>query len=145
MSQSSSEIAAQMSKIRARRDLRVRRLATQSERLTDWREHVRAAPLTSFVVSILGGVLLVRSFQHSRRKNGPISVGSSTTGLLNGRGDLQVRSPRRVLATATSFVLPILANVIRRQLIQAVSSKLATSQPSAESAHGHNSKVTNIH
>jgi hypothetical protein len=62
------ELQARMAAIRANRIKRIAELQIEANRLTDWREHVRSAPLVSVVGSAIVGFLAVKSFSSSSAK-----------------------------------------------------------------------------
>jgi hypothetical protein len=63
-----SELQARMAAIRANRIKRIAELQIEAHRLTDWREHVRSAPLVSVIGSAIVGFLAVKSLSSSSTK-----------------------------------------------------------------------------
>ncbi len=134
MNQPSSDIVNQMERIRAKRSRRLLHLAEQTERLTDWREHVRAAPLAAFVASVLGGAFITKSIFGGRRSSDQSTYHRfESSGPAPQRAAESPRTPSRsLLSTVSSFVFPLVAAVARQQLLRALAQ--GNSSPSSAGA-----------
>lgn len=59
MTQDAQEIQSQMQSIRSRSKLQKMQFADDSARMLDWKEHVRAMPVTALVASVVVGFTLL--------------------------------------------------------------------------------------
>lgn len=107
-----------MESIRQKRNLRLAELTEEKQRLTDWREYVRSAPLATVAGALVLGALassrLVDASRHQvpetpaqfRRSGSPSATRPSLMG--------------RVAGTVGSMALAIAMNTVKRQLASSV-------------------------
>lgn len=142
---SSAEIAKKMEETRAKRHQRLARLSQEAERLTDWREYVRAAPLTSFAASLLGGALIANGVFPSKPKEaGPYQENKdweAAIKALQGQPKPAKSLGRSLLSLTKGIVFPIVMTVVRRQITQAVAGQPLFSSASSRNHHDRQQSV----
>ncbi len=110
------QILARMQSLRAEGRRDVERLHEQAERVTDWKEHVRAQPMVAAAAASLLGFLVVRSALSSQRASTvpvqPLGA-SSSTGLLAFAGGLASNLGRQWL---THYVQRELGNIRTKKM-----------------------------
>ncbi len=109
-------IIESMERVRVKRVERLADLSHEAQRLTDWREHVRAAPLTAITASVLIGTLGVsKLLNRSRATREPLNTNSMSH--QDPAPAIKRRSAfENILGTVTTLAMPLLANAVQKQL-----------------------------
>lgn len=126
MSDPSENIIERMGRIRSRRSERVAEISSEAERLTDWKEYVRSAPMTAFMMSITIGAIGTRAlFGGSGNRVGSPdknSVASATHSSLAESSSAPSKGVvTKLLSTILSLAMPIIINTARSQISRTVS------------------------
>jgi hypothetical protein len=108
-------LQARMAVIRGKQQRRIAEVQTESERMIDWREHVKSAPLTALSISAIVGFLLMQSRQSTKVQ--PVVFSNHTS------PETAVRSERRghpllgmALSLASNFALTAGKRFVIQQL-----------------------------
>ncbi len=121
MSDDSEQIVAAMERIRRSKVKKLELLSEDSQRLTDWRQYARSAPVTSLAGAIVAGAIVGSRLadrtivERSLLPLQPTSASQPLPGL-----------PERVLGATISIAIPILKAAARQQLSAAFSSAIQT-------------------
>jgi hypothetical protein len=145
MNQSSAEIAKRMEQTRAKRSQRMARLSQETDRLTDWREYVRAAPLTSFAVSLLGGVMIANGiFQRTSQNSQSNQIEQKDWNFqaaMDGPRKPSKSLGRSLFSLTKGLLFPIVMTVVRQQITRAVAGQPIFSSASSRNEHDHKQSV----
>lgn len=125
MSQERNQLAHGMDRIRSKRIGRTIELQNEVERLADWREHVRSAPVAAFIGSIVIGAMGVRSVVTTMEKTRLASANSvAPTFQVAANATRQASAGKkpgaRVIDTIVSVLLPIAARAVQQQVVKAL-------------------------
>ncbi|XZE46509.1 hypothetical protein SH467x_001795 [Pirellulaceae bacterium SH467] len=135
-SNESTEIQQRMERLREQSRTHASEVVRQSQRMLDWKEHIRSAPVTTFAIGALAGFTLLY-----RRAGSTVATGSAvTTGVLPIRSSTVAASPppvtsaghsvrSMVLSMATSFLL----SSGKRALLRGLQTYLAQSHHGQQS------------
>ncbi len=118
------EIRQQMSEVRNRGTAHVRLLADRVEKLSDWREHVRAHPVPIALAAAVAAYWLVPS------KPRPSGTGTVASAKETGTDESPAKASTRASMTgaAMGFVGTLLANAIRNYISEQLNSLVSTSR-----------------
>lgn len=102
-----------MQKIRDRRSKRVGELQLEAQRLVDWKEYVRSAPVASVLGSVAAGFLAVNAFKQtlSKQQAPVLNPGQTPPVAVTGYN----------FQWAVSMLSPIVMNAARKYLMQTLS------------------------
>jgi hypothetical protein len=132
MKESSSDIVKQMERIRAKRPRRLTHLAEQTERLTDWREHVRATPVTAFLVSMVGGMLVAKGIfaEKKERFQQPATSASFFDNPFRSNEEPAkvTKAGKSLIGHVAGLGLSIGVALLRRQILNAIAGEKPQSQ-----------------
>ncbi|MDX1925873.1 MAG: hypothetical protein SFV81_05115 [Pirellulaceae bacterium] len=106
-----SAIVSRMRELRSTGQSDISRLHAQAERVTDWREHVRAQPVLTAVSSTVVGYMLVRALAGGP---GPTTVRHSATVQTAASSSAQLAKPASVSAGILSLAGGIALSVGRQ-------------------------------
>lgn len=125
MSREADSIVKRMDVVRSKRARRVASLTRESNRLTDWREHVRSAPLLTLAASIAVGALgasTLTAANASDETNPENSQDSLKTSINRPR---QRRSMATSVASAAwSFAMPLAVAFFKQQVSAALNNNI---------------------
>lgn len=104
-----------MAKIRAKRRRRLSELSHETERLTDWREYVKSAPIAAVAVSAVAGFALAGQVFSGSPKSGshPAASADQATPEKVQRGILQ-----SFAAGAVALAVPMVTMAVRRYAVE---------------------------
>jgi hypothetical protein len=138
MSPDSEQIVRSMERIRRSQASKLADLGEESQRLTDWREYARSAPIASLVGSLVIGALV-----GSRLAGQPSqSVQDSTPSQLN-TSQLNT-TPKtaatkglvgRLLGATLSIAIPMIKSAAKQQMASAVTSAIQSISESRRTHH----------
>ena len=112
-----SRIREQMAKVRNKQPQRVADLSIQADRLTDWREHVKAAPITALAVSIAAGFGVASTLLQSKRSKAPAPAPTPAA-------RASVPAKAGIAATVGSFILPYATRWAKQYVTNMVSAAM---------------------
>lgn len=118
MDSKTSGIITRMESVRGKRRERIAELSEESSRLTDWREHVRSAPLLTLAASVAVGAFGVATFA-----GGPTQSVSPKLGETNTSKSTTLA--RTAASTAFSIVMPMLTRYVKQRVATAVAGAVA--------------------
>ncbi len=119
-------IIESMEQVRVKRVERVAELSHEAQRLTDWREHVRAAPLAAVTVSVLTGFVGVSKLLKRSRGTRDRPTASSLPHPIRAPGLKRRSAFENALGTVTTLAMPLLANAFQKQLTAVLQSLTST-------------------
>lgn len=109
-------IIESMEKVRVKRVERLADLSHEAQRLIDWREHVRAAPLAAVTASVLIGTLGVSKLLN-RSSATRDTINTNSMSHQDPAPAFKRRSVfENILGTVTTLAMPLLANAVQKQL-----------------------------
>lgn len=112
-------LQSQMQKIRDKRAERVGDLQMEAQRLVDWKEYVRSAPVASLVGSVAAGFLVVSAFkQTASQPLPPMNQLAPPTNHLPSQASVVSRSN---FQWAVSMLLPIVTSAAKKHLMKSLS------------------------
>ena len=133
MSADSEQIVQSMERIRRSQASKLAELGEESQRLTDWREYARSAPIASLVGSIVVGAfvgsrLAGQSSQSVQAApSSQLNTASKTTATTSLVG--------RLLGASLSIVIPLIKSAAKQQLASAATSVIQSISESRGTHH----------
>ena len=120
MSADSEQIVQSMERIRRSQASKLAELGEESQRLTDWREYARSAPIASLVGSIVVGAFVGSRLagQSSQSVQAAPSSQLNTTSKTTATTSLV----GRLLGASLSIVIPLIKSAAKQQLASAATS-----------------------
>ncbi len=119
-------IVESMERVRVKRVERMADLGHEVQRLTDWREHVRAAPLAAITASVLTGMVCVSKLLMRPKGTQGRTNASSLLHPDPAPGIGRHSVFENALGTATTLAMPLLANAFQKQLTAVLQSLTST-------------------
>lgn len=117
-------IIESMEQVRVKRVERMAELSHEAQRLTDWREHVRAAPLAAITASVLTGMVCVSKLRPRGTQDRPKA--SSLPHPVRAAGVKRHSVFENAIGTVTTLAMPLLANAFQKQLTAVLQSLTST-------------------
>lgn len=132
MSEGSEQIIESMERIRRSQATKLAELGEQSQRLTDWREYARSAPVASLVGSIVVGALV-----GSRLAGQPSHPVQEPTSILKTASTPQATTSLvgRLLGATLSVAMPMIKSAAKQQVASAVASAIHSISESRNTHH----------
>ncbi len=122
ISDEANELLSRMHALRSTGDRDVQRLQDQMDRVTDWREHVRARPALSAAVAAVVGFTVVRAVLAQPSRQTTSSTPASAAPAANSATNVQEKrsATRSVLAfaggMASTFLRQWISEYIKKEL-----------------------------
>ena len=104
-----------MAKIRAKRRRRLSELNHETERLTDWREYVKSAPIAAVAASMVAGFVVA-----GQVVSGSAKAESYRSSTANGAAPKAAQSGimHSAVAGALAFAVPMVTMAVRRYAVE---------------------------
>ena len=115
-----AEIIDRMEAVRAKRRERIADLNEESNRMTDWREHVRSAPLLALAASVAAGAVGVASLTGVPRR--PTSSATENGSAASTKSTVA----HAALSAVWSMAMPVLARYVKQRVAIAFSGATAS-------------------
>lgn len=143
MSADSEQIVRSMERIRRSQASKLADLGEESQRLTDWREYARSAPIASLVGSVVIGALvgsrLAGQPSQSVQDSTPSQLNTSqlNTSQLNTTPKTTATKGLvgRLLGATLSIAIPIIKSAAKQQMASAVTSAIQSISESRGTHH----------
>lgn len=138
MSPDSEQIVRSMERIRRSQASKLADLGEESQRLTDWREYARSAPIASLVGSVVIGALVGSRLagQPSQSVQDSTPSHSNTSQLNNTPKTAATKSlVGRLLGATLSIAIPMIKSAAKQQMASAVTSAIQSISESRGTHH----------
>jgi hypothetical protein len=135
MDSTSAEIISRMEAVRDKRRERIADLNEESSRMTDWREHVRSAPLLALAASVAAGALGAASLTGGSRR----SIKSATEN--DTITSTKSKVAHAALSMMWSMAMPMLTRYVKQRVALALAGA-AASQDNVEREEYHDRQHT---
>ncbi|MFO0939967.1 MAG: hypothetical protein U0930_04305 [Pirellulales bacterium] len=119
MNSDSETLIRAMERIRRAKAAKLAQLGEESQRLTDWREYVRSAPVASLV-----GAVVVGAMVGSKLYPKPLQTMTVSAELPTSQSQFQSSLTNRLVGSSLSLVLPMFHAVVKQHLTAAVSNAI---------------------
>lgn len=106
------ELQRAMQAIRQKKHFRIQELQHETERLKDWREHVKSAPLTAFALSTTVGYLASRSIFARQERPEALQAGLGQ----NGKPEKS-----SLIWSLAAMAAPVVATAAQRYIVRQLS------------------------
>jgi hypothetical protein len=136
MESTSAEIISRMEAVRAKRRERIADLNEESSRMTDWREHVRSAPLLTFAASVAVGALGAAAL------TGRSTPSTSSTPEIRTATSKKSTVAQAALSTVWSMAMPILTRYVKQKVALAIAGAAASHDNTVEGEDHHDRQRT---
>ncbi len=135
ISDEANELLSRMHALRSTGDRDVQRLQDQMDRVTDWREHVRARPALSAAVAAVVGFTVVRAvFAQPSRKNAAAAPALATVASTAAANPQEKRSATR---SALAFAGGMASTFLRQWISEYIKNELKGGQHGFAKTHSH--------
>lgn len=119
MNSDSETLIRAMERIRQSKATKLAELGEESQRLTDWREYVRSAPIASLVGAVVVGAMLGSKINPKSQQ-----MTMASTELPTSQSQSHSSLTNRIVGSSLSLVLPMFQAVVKQHLTAAVSNAI---------------------